>query len=93
MSERNDHDDTTPETVRLTVTGDSARQAALEWLEDLPADPLGTRGRDGWMVKEIATTQDTVVLDIRSADRLDEATTEAVDVLKALGCDVQWERV
>lgn len=84
--------DTASETVRLTVTGENARQAVLEWLEDLPADALGTRGRDGWMVKEILSTPQSAVLDITGADNLGEATAEATEVLHALGCELSWER-
>lgn len=84
-------------TVRLTVTGPHARSAVMEWLEDLPADALGTRGRGGWMVKEVSAAPEEAVLDLTSggqdvADGIEAATTEAHDVLSALGCELEWEQ-
>ncbi|MCT1414662.1 hypothetical protein [Corynebacterium sanguinis] len=96
-----DHDwlapDDSPATVRLTVTGAHARQAVLDWLDDLPADPLGTRGRGGWMVQEVTSAPEEVVLGITSggqdvAESLEAGTAEAFEVLDALGCELRWEQ-
>ncbi|WP_165164691.1 hypothetical protein [Corynebacterium qintianiae] len=78
--------------VRLTVTGPHPREAVMEWMEDLPADELGVRGRDGWIVQEVSAGDDTAVVDITAAgEALCKGADEAFDVLDALGCELAWE--
>ncbi|WIM67651.1 hypothetical protein QP027_11285 [Corynebacterium breve] len=85
-------------TVRMTVTGDSARQGVMTWFDDLPMDDLRVRGRDGWMVKEIQWNETKVIVDITSggqhvADGIAAGTTEAFEILEPLGLDLTWEQL
>ncbi|SDM01665.1 hypothetical protein SAMN04488535_1579 [Corynebacterium mycetoides] len=82
--------------VRLTVTGEHARDSVMEWMEDLSVDALGVRGRSDWIVQEISAEADRAVVDITAGGddlehSLAEATTEAYEVLEALGCALQWQ--
>lgn len=84
--------------VRLTATGEHAREAVMHWMEDMPVDPLGVRGRGDWIVQEVSAEPDHAVVDITAggddlARSLSEATGEAFDVLDALGCDLEWEEL
>lgn len=85
-------------TVRMTVTGDNARQGVMTWFDDLPMDDLRVRGRDGWMVKEIQWNETKVIVDITSggevvADGIAAGTGEAFDVLEPLGLNLEWEQL
>lgn len=84
--------------VRLTVTGEHFREAVMEWLEDLPVDELGVRGRGDWIVQEVSVDAHQAVLDITAggddlATSLTEGTAEAYEVLDALGCQLLWEEL
>ncbi|WP_257183562.1 hypothetical protein [Corynebacterium cystitidis] len=81
--------------VRLTVTGPMAREGVLEWLKDLSADALGSRGRDGWLVREVKSGTDYAMADITAGgddveEGLRDGTEEAFDVLDPLGCQLEW---
>lgn len=84
--------------VRLTVTGDHARDCVMQWMEDLSVDALGVRGRGDWIVQEIAAEADKAVVDITAGGddlerSLTEATTEAYEVLNTLGCGLEWQEL
>lgn len=85
-------------TVRLTVTGPNARAAVLQWLDDVPVDSFGLRGRGGWMVTEIKWETDEVIVDITSggqdvADGIEDGTTEAYEVLSPFGVGLCWRQL
>ena len=84
--------------VRLTITGEHARSSVLQWMEDLSVDALGVRGRGDWIVQEIDADPQRAVVDITAGgddltSSLEEATTEAYEVLDALGCAIAWEEL
>lgn len=85
-------------TVRLTVTGPMAREGVLEWMRDLGADALGSRGRDDWLVREVKSGTDFAMLDITAGgdnaeEGLRDGTSEAFEVLDPLGCELEWAQL
>lgn len=57
------HNDGTPATVRVTITGKGARRAVDKWLDQLQPD---SRGMGGWTVRDVSTSTQ-VILEITSA--------------------------
>ncbi|WP_053071013.1 hypothetical protein [Corynebacterium pilosum] len=53
-------------TVRLTVTGPNARNAVMQWFDDLRPDEFGLRSRGGWLVTEMKWEPEEVIVDITS---------------------------
>ncbi|STC69165.1 hypothetical protein [Corynebacterium pilosum] len=85
-------------TVRLTVTGPNARNAVMQWFDDLRPDEFGLRSRGGWLVTEMKWEPEEVIVDITSggedvADGIEDGTTEAFDVLSPFGVQFEWEQL
>lgn len=90
------HNDGTSATVRLTVRGAGAGQAAQAWMDELAAEHEGITGRGGWVARLRAASLDDAVVDLVSggedvADGIDWATEEAYEVLGRF--DLEWENL
>ena len=91
------HNDGTPATVRVTITGKGARRAVDKWLDQLQPDSRGIRGMGGWTVSDVSTSTQ-VILEITSAgedvaDGIEWGTDSLFDALHPADLHFHWKNL
>lgn len=90
------HNDGSPATVLVSISGDGAEKAVRSWLQKLAAESGGITGSGGWVAKLREAAEDRVVLALISggedvADGIYWATEEVGEVFARF--ELKWENL